>query len=475
MIDAVGMPIDAVATGMAAPAAPRPVPALAEPGFDAMLAAAAGIAVAGVVMAAFPPRGDGAAAASVATGGTDPAAAAQLTLARAVAARWQGPVATLGLAPPWDEGAVAGGDGSDGQAPAGLLGAGTDLLAEVAGEGADGAETAPGLRTAAAGRGTGEAAAPVGAPASPALGSGASARDAVAGAPASWDPGSAPPGGGARREGAVAVAGEAAARDRPAPDVDGAGGVRADGRPSPASPPVPERLGVARGPLDDHLPGSPVARGPVERSELPTRDAWPTARAPEARGVARGALETHVPGQPVARGPVAPDEVLRPRPAVGAPGAPEAAPPAPVEGAVATVAPERGTPVATEEGARVPVPDLAGTLAEAVRHAHRRADEAHRVVVRLDPPELGTVQVDVLVRGEDVHLALRADPGATGPLRDARDLIERALRGEGFSLGGFDVSARDEGQSRRPTPRPVAARVAPWSQPRGHGEEGLRL
>lgn len=185
-----------------------------------------------------------------------------------------------------------------------------------------------------------------------------------------------------------------------------------------------------------------------------------------AGGVARSPIEAHMPGRPIARGPVTPGEMPQPARAVGLA---EAA--SMHDGAVL---PDATPTVSFVE--RVGVPDAAAVFAEAARHAHRRGDGSHRMVLRLDPPELGTVHADLVVRGEEVHVSLRCDPGATHPLREARGLIERALQGQGFTLGGFDVSGRNDEHRPRPQgARPGSGPLPDAPQAGATDEKGLRL
>lgn len=439
------------ATGVVTPSGgtARPEPGAAEAGFDALLAAAVGVALA-AVLATPAADGEGDVPAAVATG-SDPPAALHWMLARTAAAGPQ-------QAPPTDE-ALADPRGADapdgggregpvatGPVPAGL-GSGPTAPADRAPVG-----TMPAVPTSRDPGAAVHAPGPAVAASSPT----AQEMSRDGSTPGLGPVRSVPPS-------PPATTGETAgpAAGRPAPV--GPGGAEG-GKGAPASSPAAGdggRAVVSAPPEGVRQPEGSGARGRPDGTRV-----VPAARG---AGVARGPLEGHVPGEPVARGPVAADEVPPPARAVGL--------------AEATAAQDRtGPPVtvsagpAHEPGAQVAVPDLAAVLAEATRHAHRRGDGAHRMVVRLDPPELGTVHADVVVRGEEVHVALRADAGATAPLREARDLIERALRGEGFMLGGFDVSARDDGRQSRPyAARPDAARAPDGGRDGGPDEEGLRL
>jgi flagellar hook-length control protein FliK len=108
-----------------------------------------------------------------------------------------------------------------------------------------------------------------------------------------------------------------------------------------------------------------------------------------------------------------------------------------------------------------PVPEPATVPAIPVRIAEltrRRTGVAEQIVVRLDPPELGTVRITVTARGDNVHVALRADnPAARAALAAQRETIETLLSGEGFDLSSFDVGHQRQGGGQ------------PNSRPRGNG------
>jgi hypothetical protein len=203
---------------------------------------------------------------------------------------------------------------------------------------------------------------------------------------------------------------------------------------------------VARGPVV--VGSTTVARGPVVGPAIGAGDPAAPVHRP-ASGWARGhlvATET-----PPSRGPVDPGPVPRRLPEGTVPGA-------------VVVPPGRLDAAGGASATPVPLADLPAAVVAAVRHLRHRPDGTQRLVVRLDPPELGSVQVDLLARGEEVHVVMRAEHDqAAGALREARPAVARALEAEGFALAGFDVSARD-GDAARPGPhrsRPPAGRAAP--------------
>ena len=81
-------------------------------------------------------------------------------------------------------------------------------------------------------------------------------------------------------------------------------------------------------------------------------------------------------------------------------------------------------------------------LAALVQRSQGEGGSVHRITVRLDPPDLGSVQVFFELRGDQVHLIMRPDRPEGGQLlQGQRDRIVAALAGNGFELSGFDVGA----------------------------------
>jgi hypothetical protein len=87
----------------------------------------------------------------------------------------------------------------------------------------------------------------------------------------------------------------------------------------------------------------------------------------------------------------------------------------------------------------------------------------HELTVRLDPPELGAVQIDARLDGSRLHLVIRAEQAVTSDLlTDALPRLRDALAHQGFTAGevsvhlGFDASgrhlARDNAPAFRPSP-----------------------
>lgn len=79
-----------------------------------------------------------------------------------------------------------------------------------------------------------------------------------------------------------------------------------------------------------------------------------------------------------------------------------------------------------------------------------------RVVLHLDPPELGGVTIELIARGEDLSVAARTENAeATRALLRQRLDIVAAISAHGMSLAGFDVS---DGQTPGDQQREEAAR-----------------
>jgi flagellar hook-length control protein FliK len=96
-------------------------------------------------------------------------------------------------------------------------------------------------------------------------------------------------------------------------------------------------------------------------------------------------------------------------------------------------------------------------VAAAVPQLRGSTDEV-RLSVRLDPPSLGHVTVDISSRDGAVHVVVRPTEAATTDVLAAqRSAVDAALADAGFQLGGFDVRSND----RRDAPKPGgSARVA---------------
>lgn len=92
-------------------------------------------------------------------------------------------------------------------------------------------------------------------------------------------------------------------------------------------------------------------------------------------------------------------------------------------------------------------------LGQVSHHVARMAEAegADRVVLRLDPPHLGAVTVDIATRNGDVHVVMRVEaPLAAQGLAAQRDQLRAALDAHGLALAGFDIrqDRRDTRQER---------------------------
>jgi flagellar hook-length control protein FliK len=102
-------------------------------------------------------------------------------------------------------------------------------------------------------------------------------------------------------------------------------------------------------------------------------------------------------------------------------------------------------------------PMALGRLVAATVPQQRGASNDVRLSVRLDPPSLGQVTVDISARDGAVHVVVRPSESSSAGVLDAqRSAVGAALANAGFELGGFDVRAGD----RRDAPRP-SRRLAP--------------
>src|SRR5690606_16324132 len=85
---------------------------------------------------------------------------------------------------------------------------------------------------------------------------------------------------------------------------------------------------------------------------------------------------------------------------------------------------------------------LQRALVETARQLARQGGGSHRVTVRLDPPDLGQLTIEVVARGSEVRITVRASEAGAAPvvLQQQTD-VASALSAEGFQLDGFDVHA----------------------------------
>jgi flagellar hook-length control protein FliK len=107
---------------------------------------------------------------------------------------------------------------------------------------------------------------------------------------------------------------------------------------------------------------------------------------------------------------------------------------------------------------------LPSHIAELARMARVSADGTARLVVRLDPPELGAVTLHLTSRGSEVQLAMRAEtPAGAAALAGQQARVRDLLAAHGFDLARFTVSGSDS-TSQSDSSR--AGRDAPGGDPR---------
>jgi flagellar hook-length control protein FliK len=84
----------------------------------------------------------------------------------------------------------------------------------------------------------------------------------------------------------------------------------------------------------------------------------------------------------------------------------------------------------------------------------------HEIVLRLDPPTLGTVRIEASLDGRELTLRIRAeDAGARELLEQGLPQLRRALEQEGISPGRVSVQLSLEADTRQP------AHGAPFQRP----------
>jgi hypothetical protein len=206
--------------------------------------------------------------------------------------------------------------------------------------------------------------------------------------------------------------------------------------PAPSVPPVAPATPI----IDSRQPAAPPLHRVDQRSsgaEAP-RVSEVAVRADAAATIVEAAKAAAASARSTAADSPGPDDGNAPLPAFDpTPGAPTldlAAPP--------RLTTERVTTPQTMAS----LPALVSELAE---HA-RAASSPRRVVVPLDPPALGHVTVEIVVRADSVRVSLQhANDAALASLTAQRPAIEAALESNGLHLSGFDVSSND----RQPTAR----------------------
>jgi hypothetical protein len=265
----------------------------------------------------------------------------------------------------------------------------------------------------------------------------------------------------------------------------------APGAVSPGSPSTPV-LASARS--ASPAPGGPDPRateGPAASEGPAPEDA---ARTPRSSGtVFAPQSPTTAPSQPVIAAPPAPDaeqtatdpagsaEVARAAPAPAAPlpgplavqSRRAAAAPAPADAAAPLAGPSAETAARAEATAAQPAdPGAPAAPARQIAQAIVAAGADGRVEVRLDPPELGAVGIDIRFEEGGVSATVTAErPETLELIRRNVEALQRDLAAAGFARADVSFGDRGFAEGRRDAPQPEArpaaepAREAPPTVP----------
>lgn len=201
------------------------------------------------------------------------------------------------------------------------------------------------------------------------------------------------------------------------------------------------------------------AAGPLPEATSPAVQATGSPGQTTRAATSAGLVDEVAAVDPGLPAPAVADTTVTPLPGSGAPGR--------VEPGLAPLGLAERTSVAEPASAADALlrTNIGATVADLARAAHRDGSGATRVVIRLDPPELGTVTVALTVRGGEVRVNLLAsDVTAVVALDARRTDIDHALADSGLSLGSFDVqsdSRQGQEQQQRGQERASAA-GRPW-------------
>jgi flagellar hook-length control protein FliK len=208
-------------------------------------------------------------------------------------------------------------------------------------------------------------------------------------------------------------------------------------------------------------------RSPSQPQAGPAQPATPTAEAPTVEPVLRpAALAAPAPAQPAAA-QAAPEPVgetdpsvstqpeppaetdpsvsTQPEPATVQPGTAQEGPEQPAAGPATQAAPagqptRAGTTLAP--AAPVSIPALPAHVVSAV-HAN-----THRLVIRLDPADLGTVHLTLTRTDDGLAVQVRAAAHAHAALVDVERAVRAQLDQAGLVLTGWDVQTNDRASDR---------------------------
>jgi chemotaxis protein MotD len=220
---------------------------------------------------------------------------------------------------------------------------------------------------------------------------------------------------------------------------------------TPLPPPLSGQTGTSD-PAQEHpaLPttASPVARAavlrhgpPLARPDVPAQGETPAAFTAVAQRAALPVPAQRAPG-------------LATRTAVGETVEP-AAVPVPSLPAAAPAAPPAALPAVASEQSVERTEAVRPAILEAARGLRHEGNGRTSLVVRLNPPELGSVLVKLTVQDGRVDVQLRTpDLQAVGDLTAQSREVHQVLKDSGFDLSSFDVShggvPDDRGQGKTP-------------------------
>jgi flagellar hook-length control protein FliK len=108
-------------------------------------------------------------------------------------------------------------------------------------------------------------------------------------------------------------------------------------------------------------------------------------------------------------------------------------------------------------------PTRIDTVAVAAARASIDANRPIRLTVRLDPPNLGELRVELTARGSQVTVRLEPTSANVAPtLSQQRSAVAEALERTGFQLSGFDIANPEQQQQQQQafSQKRNAARVA---------------
>ena len=242
----------------------------------------------------------------------------------------------------------------------------------------------------------------------------------------------------------------------------------------PAGGPAPAPARMALPAFDVPNPAGPGAENPPGSGQGTGGGTPPPggrgAQAPPRVGTLPNPAETPFPGVGTQASPGRPDAPATPPPG----GTPTVDParPAPTPGAPpplavpANVPAGRGGGVVGTGGAGAPTPSVEpetphGQIATVLTPLRRRADGTYRLTLRIQPPELGRVDLEVRLQGGRVNVRMLAELEETGSLLRASlgelraDLSDAGFRPGDLDLGRWGERARDAGDGLDSGGRPA--------------------